>query len=54
MLSVSERVVRYLAAIPPAVSGDHGQDQTFSVACCTGTRLGDAGALRTHVAEDLQ
>jgi hypothetical protein len=33
MLSVSERVVRYLAAIPPAISGDHGQDQTFSVAC---------------------
>jgi hypothetical protein len=33
MLSVSERVVRYLAAIPPAISGNHGQDQTFSVAC---------------------
>ena len=29
MLSVSECVVRYLAAIPPATSGNHGHDETF-------------------------
>jgi hypothetical protein len=32
-LSITERVARYLAAIPAAISGNHGDDQTFSVAC---------------------
>ena len=29
MLSVSERVVRYMAATPPGISGNHGHPQTF-------------------------
>ena len=33
MLSVSERVARYLAAMPPAISGNHGHNQTFKAAC---------------------
>jgi hypothetical protein len=31
-LSITERVARYLAAIPPAKTGNHGDNQTFSVA----------------------
>ena len=30
---VNERVARYFAATPAAISGNHGDDQTFSVAC---------------------
>lgn len=33
MLSVSQRIGRYLAATPPAISGNRGHRQTFKVAC---------------------
>ena len=32
-LDLIERARRYLAKMPPAVSGQHGHDQTFAVAC---------------------
>ncbi len=32
-LDVVERARRYVAKMPPAVSGQHGHDQTFAVAC---------------------
>ena len=32
MLSLDTRIQRYLAKCPPAVSGEHGHDQTFKVA----------------------
>jgi hypothetical protein len=44
---VVERARRYLAALPPAVSGQHGDVTTFR-ACCRlvrGFLLDDAGAL---------
>ena len=30
---INERVARYLTATPPAVSGNHGHNQTFKVSC---------------------
>ena len=32
-LDVIERARRYLAKMPPAITGQHGHDQTFAVAC---------------------
>ncbi len=32
-VSLQERAARYLAKIPPAVSGQHGHDRTFHAAC---------------------
>jgi hypothetical protein len=32
-MNINERVGRYLAATPPAISGNHGDNQTFKVAC---------------------
>ncbi len=32
-LDLIERARRYLAKMPPAISGQHGHDQTFAVAC---------------------
>lgn len=32
-MDLNDRICRYLAACPPAVSGQGGHDQTFSVAC---------------------
>jgi hypothetical protein len=32
-MNVNERVARYLAATPAAISGNHGHPQTFKVAC---------------------
>ena len=32
-LTLQERIAKYLAAIPPAISGAGGHNQTFSVAC---------------------
>jgi hypothetical protein len=44
---VRERARRYLAAIPPAVAGDHGDATTFRVCCrlVRGFALGDEDAL---------
>lgn len=33
LLDLIERARRYLAKMPPAISGQHGHDQTFAVAC---------------------
>ena len=48
-LDVIERARRYLAKMPPAVSGQHGHDQTFSVACTLvqgfGLSVAEAGPL---------
>jgi len=32
-ISLRERIERYVAACPPAISGQNGHDQTFTVAC---------------------
>lgn len=32
-LDLAERARRYVAKMPPAISGQHGHDQTFAVAC---------------------
>jgi len=32
-MPLRERIERYIAACPPAISGSHGHDQTFRVAC---------------------
>jgi hypothetical protein len=32
-MNLDERIQRYLAAIPPAIAGQRGHDQTFKVAC---------------------
>jgi putative DNA primase/helicase len=32
-ISLHERIERYIAACPPAISGQNGHDQTFNVAC---------------------
>ena len=32
-MNVNERIARYMAATPPAISGNHGHPQTFKVAC---------------------
>ena len=32
-LTLQERIAKYLAAVPPAISGAGGHNQTFSVAC---------------------
>ena len=48
-LDIIERARRYLAKMPPAVSGQHGHDQTFSVACTLvqgfGLSVAEAGPL---------
>jgi hypothetical protein len=47
-LSIIERARRYLASVPPAISGQHGDVHTFRV-CCRLTRgfaLDDEQALR--------
>jgi hypothetical protein len=32
-VSLRERIERYIAACPPAITGQNGHDQTFRVAC---------------------
>jgi hypothetical protein len=32
-MNVNERIARYMAATPAAISGNHGHPQTFKVAC---------------------
>jgi len=32
-ITLRERIERYIAACPPAISGQHGHDRTFRVAC---------------------
>jgi RecA-family ATPase len=48
-LDLIERARRYLAKIPPAISGQHGHDQTFAVACTLvqgfGLSVADASSL---------
>lgn len=47
MPTVIERARRYISRCPPAISGQHGHDQTFHVACLLvhGFDLSDADAL---------
>ena len=50
--NVVERARRYLAAVPPAISGQHGDVHTFRVCCrlARGFALDDADALRVLAA----
>lgn len=51
-LDLIERARRYLAKMPPAVSGQHGHDQTFAVACTLvqgfGLSVAEAAPLFAH------
>jgi putative DNA primase/helicase len=48
MISLDARIERYLDKCPPAISGQHGHDQTFKVACALvwGFALSRDAALR--------
>jgi hypothetical protein len=47
-LTLSERIHRYLDVCPPAISGQHGHDRTFAIACAliNGFGLAEEVALR--------
>lgn len=48
IMEINERVCRYLAACPPAISGQEGHNRTFAVACAlvNGFGLSESEALR--------